>query len=171
MKPTTKKKAAKKHTKVAVPPYQMYDLVQATNCDGYTGQAIVVTVDSEGMPVIIQRKSGGWHIDSRITETNYKPHADFGNYWDVRGSTGFELIKRGGKIITSAKAAPELTMKFALKYDLDRDPVELFATKKEVRDRIADLVANNRSLKKESIWVYKLSSPKHIKVSTAISTF
>lgn len=169
----TKKKVAKKIVKkaVAVPPYQQYDLVNCDNTAGYTGRAIVARVKDDGMPDVIQRETGGWSRDNSVP-SDYKPVEGFDDFWSVRGEENFTLIKRNDKAVKIAKAAaPELGMKFALKYDLDRDPVELFATRAEVRARIAELVAKDRSLKKDSIWVYKVSAPKHITVSTAISSF
>lgn len=78
---------------------------------------------------------------------------------------GLELVsgKRGRP---STKPRP---VKFLLKYDLDEDPIEEFATMEEVNERIKYLVEHERSLKKESMVVYEIKSKKSVKVETKIS--
>lgn len=164
---TTKKAAAKKgKKKVKAYPYKVGDIIRTTlDQDGWMGIARVRILESGYPENVMKLDKDGRDIDTW--------------YLSERVRTTVELVERDGKKVSGkgkalsvkAPAAPELGMKFALKYDLSSDPVELFATKAEVKARIAELVATERYLKKESIWVYKVSAPKHVTVSTAISAF
>lgn len=158
----TKKKAAKTAAKKIFGP-----------CVGdyarWKDEDVVVAKVVDGKVTLIARKGDlGWKDECE--SGSYKAPAGYDSFWWVLGKE-VTIVKRGKGGVFKEAPKPELGMKFALKYDLDRDPVELFATKVEVRARIAELVKDRRDLKRDSIWVYKLSAPKHIKVSTAISTF
>lgn len=60
-------------------------------------------------------------------------------------------------------------VKFLLKYMLDVDPIEEFETMEEVDKRIADLVKNKRSLKRDSIFVYEVAKIHHVQVEVKIT--
>ncbi len=81
--------------------------------------------------------------------------------------TGYELVKSGKK----GKADKPKPVNFLLKYDLDTDPVEEYATLKEVKARIADLVKNEKTnrFKRDSIVVYEIKKVTRVKVETSVS--
>lgn len=160
-----KKTVKRKKKVISGYPYKVGDIVRLTKeQDGWIGTGRIRTLE-DGYPSNIMKleddgsDDGTWYIGDEVRKS-------------------VVLLERGGKKVSGGRigrvakpVAPELGMKFALKYDLSSDPVELFATKVEVRARIAELVKSRRDLKQDSIWVFRVSAPKHVTVSTAISTF
>lgn len=87
-----------------------------------------------------------------------------------RGSTSdgygdYDYVKED-YILTAGKI-PKVN--FLLKYDLDEDPVEEFETMAEVKDRIAELVKTEETLKQDSIVVYEVKSVKRAKITITIN--
>ena len=73
-----------------------------------------------------------------------------------------EYVERG-------RRASQKPIKFLLKYDLDEDPIEEFSTLPEVKKRIAELIAEEEDLQKDSIVVYELKRKINVKLSTKVT--
>lgn len=71
--------------------------------------------------------------------------------------------------LVGSHQAKQKPINFLLKYDLDEDPVEEFSTLPEVKKRIAELVAEEEDLQKDSIVVYELKRKINVKLSTKVS--
>ena len=94
---------------------------------------------------MIKKKKGSsnlveYEVDERIMKLAFR-------------DKDLELIKKG-RGLPKKEVAP----KFLLKYDLDEDPIEEFATMLEVKKRIKELVKDESSLKRDSIVVYAIKS-------------
>ena len=72
----------------------------------------------------------------------------------------FELAKT-----SSIKLKP---VKFALQYELDKDPTEYFATLPEVKARLKEL-SGNSSLKRDKIFLHTLSKTQKVELGTSIT--
>lgn len=84
------------------------------------------------------------------------------------GQHSWEFAEGDGEVVKSGKQLP---VKFLLRYDLHSDPVEEYATLKEVKARIAELVKNEKvnGLKRDSIRVYEIKKTYPVKVETAVT--
>lgn len=71
-------------------------------------------------------------------------------------------IKKAGRAVKS-----KTVIKFLLKYELDEDPIEEFATRAQVQERIKELLTDS-SLKRDSMVVYEIKSRKEVKLNTTI---
>jgi hypothetical protein len=114
----------------------------------------------------IHGQNNGMHIGDTdvITGINVDNETiDLQRYGMNHTAHYFELVGKS----KSGKIPP---FRYLLKYDLDRDPLELYRTLKEVEERIKKLVETERYLKRDSIFVYEIKGlPKHVKVSTNLT--
>lgn len=78
------------------------------------------------------------------------------------------LVEEKRKRGRPAKVRP---MKFLLKYDLDEDPIEEFATMEEVKKRVQELLKDKarNGLKTDSIFVYEIASKHQIKIKESLA--
>lgn len=68
----------------------------------------------------------------------------------------------------NGKLKAVLPPKFILQYELDQDPFELFTTMKEVKARIA-VLAENRSLKRDKIFIYEIANIQKVELGVSIT--
>ena len=85
-------------------------------------------------------------------------------YWPGNGGSGVYE-----NFLKLAKCYKQPKINFLLQYELDEDPWEEFSTIEEVDERIRDLVANEDTLKKDSMVVYEVKSKKIVTVETKIT--
>ena len=103
----------------------------------------------------------GWKRDGEVPESYVSLGA---NRYARRYVYDLTLIERG-----SNKPKKKLPPAYALQYELDEDPIELYGTMAEVKARIQWLVENRSSLKKDKIFIYEIKNCKKVTVSTAIA--
>lgn len=65
-------------------------------------------------------------------------------------------------------AKPQLSPKFILQYELDKNPFEFFVAEKDVRKRIAEL-AERTDLKRDSIRLIEIKKIRTVKLGVKIS--
>ena len=71
------------------------------------------------------------------------------------------------QLVKNGKTTKPKPYKFALQYELDKDPTEYFHDIKEVKARVKELAADS-SLKRDQIFVHEIKSTKQIKINTII---
>ena len=69
-----------------------------------------------------------------------------------------------GAGVKNTKSKPH---KFALQYELDKDPTEYFHTIEEVKKRVKEL-ASNPSLKKDEVFVHEIKNTKKVSITSII---
>ena len=106
-------------------------------------------------------EGAGWNRDREVPEGYVSLGA---NRYSRKYVHDLTFIERG-KNKTKKKLPPA----YALQYELDEDPIELYATLAEVKARIQWLVENKSSLKKDKIFIYEIKNCKKVTVSTAIT--
>src|SRR5438045_3604830 len=90
------------------------------------------------------------------------PFAGWGDEHSHRWSVAKENL-----VVERHRSRSSATPKFLLRYELDVDPVEEFATLPGVKARIKELLSN-RSLKRDSIKVYELKSILDVQIQDLI---
>jgi hypothetical protein len=83
------------------------------------------------------------------------------HYWIVH-SNQIDKINSKGKTV-----APKPS-KFALQYELNKDPTEYFAILPEVKARLKEL-AENSSLKRDSIFLHTIAKTQKVELGTSIT--
>lgn len=188
------KKAAKKKLKPkpkalalpaprgAVSQFAFGDRIRTRYC-GKDIEAWVVTVNPDGSPKTLeldhdyygQGKSDigdvpAGYVPRRSRDNNY----GFVDAWRLDAGyerpEGMTLLARDvGVAAPSAPAAPR-PPRFAVRYELSKDPVEFFATKAEALARIDALIAAypGNGLKLDSVYLYEIKSEKKVQIATRV---
>lgn len=95
--------------------------------------------------------------------------AENGDDFFIDAPTGGEriMLRSQVELVKVVKAKLSAPPRYILRYELDSDPFELFATEKEARKRIAEL-AERRDLKRDSLVLYEIKNTRKVVLGTSI---